>query len=398
MAIIDLAVQPISSTVVYSVLSLLFLLTAVFTFETTNLSVHAPYCEHSLVLKYGIVLPSIIYCIVLATLAVSTRRILDLYSPWMYILYTIQPFAVPCLLNVIYEICYLVHKKRSVNFCGLEFDQGHRVKILNSQTRSFVLRNLIRIASFALLVIGIVANFNIINDDQVKLANDDEEEDALVGRIGWWGLRPWHGQTQLLLALIPSIFLVFVSFYLSIILWRYGTNSSIVVHSSYINPWCSQFFGTLAMAVGQSFGESLYLYTSHLGFLMLIWSDIYLMRKEISVEIRETKEFEDFLQHVASLGNEVSIRNVLKPASNTLNIQDDDEIDVDGEGGGISQHTTQDVMVNISFHDPNLEDDNGDAVNAVQREEPTVDATHTTETISGLDVILPHEIKTVSTI
>jgi len=131
---------------------------------------------------------------------------------------------------------------------------------------------------------------------------------------------------------------------------------------------------------------------------MLIWSDIYLMRKEISVEIRETKEFEDFLQHVASLGNEVSIRNVLKPASNTQNIQDDDEIDVDGEGGGISQHTTQDVMVDISFHDPNLEEDNGDAVNTVQKEEPTVDATQTTETISGLDVILPHEIKTVSTI
>jgi hypothetical protein len=59
----------------------------------------------------------------------------------------IGPSAIPILLDVLYEVCYLVHKRRSVNFFGLEFDQGHRVKILSSTTRSFVLRNFIRVLS-----------------------------------------------------------------------------------------------------------------------------------------------------------------------------------------------------------------------------------------------------------
>ena len=37
-----------------------------------------------------------------------------------------RPFEVPILLIVIFEITYLVHKRRSVNFCAMYFDEGVR--------------------------------------------------------------------------------------------------------------------------------------------------------------------------------------------------------------------------------------------------------------------------------
>jgi hypothetical protein len=347
MAMFNLNTESIELTIIYSVLSAIFLCTACFTFQTTNCSRHAPDCAHSFMLRFGFCLPSVIYCILLATLAVSTKKKLNLESSWTYIIYAIQPVAVPIQLNVLFEICYLVHKNRSVNFAGLEFDQGHRVKILNSRTRSFILRNLIRVVSLALLVMGIVANFNIMWLGQDGRKKDSEVEDSdtsyLVGRIGWWGLHPWTGQVHLLLSLLPTMFLVLVAFYLSIVLWTYGASSSIVVHSSYLNPWCSQFFGTLCMAVGQCFGESLYLVTSHLGYLMLIWSDLYLMRSEISKEIIQTKDFEEFLQHVGMKGNEVSVLHKLRNTSDptlipdTTDVSDGDDID-DGDDVDATLH------------------------------------------------------------
>lgn len=88
-------------------------------------------------------------------------------------IFVLQTFEVPILLIVVFEITYLVHKRRSVNFCGMLFDEGVRVK--NTRFMSFMLRNSIRTLATVLLVMGLVVNFNLFEDG-------NEAKDDLAGR------------------------------------------------------------------------------------------------------------------------------------------------------------------------------------------------------------------------
>ena len=62
-----------------------------------------------------------------------------------------------------FEITYLVHKRRSVNFCLMYFDEGVRVR--NTAFMSFMLRNSIRALATALLVLGLIADFQLFHSD-----------------------------------------------------------------------------------------------------------------------------------------------------------------------------------------------------------------------------------------
>mmetsp|Transcript_18252 Transcript_18252/g.25956 ORF Transcript_18252/g.25956 Transcript_18252/m.25956 type:complete len:387 (+) Transcript_18252:35-1195(+) len=284
-------------TVIFAMLAALFLLTAAVTVKITHAQSHY---KQSIVLAYLFPLCSVILAIITTMLSISyTNYVFQL--PGQIFINLLQPFAVPILLDVLYETCYLVHKRRSVNFFGLEFDQGHRVKILNSRTRSFVLRNFIRAIALCLLAIGILSNMELLSSTTTK----DYTE-------GWMGLYPWVGQIWLLISLTPYFCLFVIGFYLSILLWRYGTSYSMNVHSSMCNPWCAQFFGNIAFGIGLAFSSSdLFLITSHVGFLLLIWSVLAVMR-EISKDLLADEEFEDFLKEVARLGNQYSITNIVK--------------------------------------------------------------------------------------
>jgi len=212
--------------------------------------------------------------------------------------FVLQTFEVPILLIVVFEITYLVHKRRSVNFCGMYFDEGVRVK--NTAFMSCMLRNSIRTLATVLLVMGLVVNFDLIQTGA--------DVDALAGRAGWWALagEDWDGKVHLLLSLIPTAVLTLVSFYLSIMLWRYGTESAMVVHSSMCNPWFYSFFGTLAMAVGQLFGEELYTVMSNAGMLIFIIT-ILLLMVEVDKDINATTDVAYFLRVVAQKGDQIRI-------------------------------------------------------------------------------------------
>lgn len=135
-------------------------------------------------------------------------------SLFMKAVFILQPFEVPILLIVVFELTYLAHKRRSVNFCGMYFDEGRRV--YNTAVMSCMLRNSIRSLATLLLIMGLMVNLDVIQDD-VKI-------DALVGRAGWWSYFTMEGDAyakmHLLLSLIPVAVLVLVSFYLSVMLWR----------------------------------------------------------------------------------------------------------------------------------------------------------------------------------
>merc|ERR1712150_382242 len=116
-----------------------------------------------------------------------------------------------------------------------------------------------------------------------------------------------RAHTLVLISLFPTAILVFASCIMSISLWRYGSESSMVVHSSFLDIWFSPFFGTLALAGGQLFGETWYPFTSNLGLLIYIIS-IIMLQTEIDKDVNITAQFTDFLHQVAKKGDAISVK------------------------------------------------------------------------------------------
>lgn len=227
---------------------------------------------------------------------------------YLKILFCIQSMEAPILLMVVFDLTYLANKNRSVNFCGMYFDEGHRVsKIITTPMKSFVLRNLIRVTGIFLLAMGIAVNFDITKG--VKSVND------LAGKSGWWEFFKkdlnWSEEWHLFLSLLPTAILIVCSFYFSMILWRYGTTSSIVVYSTFVNPWFAPFFGTLGLTGGQLFGKRWYPLASNCGFLIWIIS-ILLLMTEIDKDMVKSEELTDYLRQVSKKGDAISVRQVLE--------------------------------------------------------------------------------------
>lgn len=166
---------------------------------------------------------------------------------------------------------------------------------------SCMLRNSIRTLATVLLVMNLIVNFDLIQSGAPV--------DDLAGRAGWWAVfteEDWDGRVHLLLSLIPTAVLIVVSFYLSIMLWRYGTESAMVVHSSICNPWFYPFIGTLAMAAGQLFGEELYTVMSNAGVLVFIIT-ILLVMIEVDKDIIASNDVAGFLVQVAQKGDQLRV-------------------------------------------------------------------------------------------
>eukprot|EP00978_Attheya_sp_CCMP212_P047277 scaffold421291_cov54-Attheya_sp.AAC.2 len=220
---------------------------------------------------------------------------------WLKFLYVMRSTVAPSLLILMFELTYMVHKGRSVNFCGIFFDEGRRInEIITTPMISFCLRNLIRCVAVVLLAIGIVVNLDLMQD---------VSHDSLAGRTGWIGLfqddRPWEEKTHIYLSLLPMAVLCGCSFYLSLILWRYGTQSSMVVHSSILNPWFYPLFGTLALSAGQLFRERWFLLFSNIGLIIYLVTTLLLM-SELDKDMVATSDFSLFLADVSRKGDQIS--------------------------------------------------------------------------------------------
>lgn len=131
------------------------------------------------------------------------------------VLYAMHALIVPIWLEVAFEVCYLIHKRRSVNWCGIYFDEGRRVK---TNLKSFLLRNCILIVACCLLIIGVAVNFDLLK------GGGEENMAVLVGRAGWYSFWSDDGsfssKRSLFLSLMPVVVLFFISLHLSIAMWR----------------------------------------------------------------------------------------------------------------------------------------------------------------------------------
>mmetsp|Transcript_21368 Transcript_21368/g.30224 ORF Transcript_21368/g.30224 Transcript_21368/m.30224 type:complete len:361 (+) Transcript_21368:271-1353(+) len=196
----------------------------------------------------------------------------------------LEATLVPSLLISFFELTYLVHKTRSVQFCGIY--EGHSRS--KNPFRTFLLKSCIRIVAILLMVIGLVVNFCLF------ITN----ESTNAGLAGWWTLmndiKGGDWDNHLFLSLIPPAILGLFASYFSTELWRYGTEHSMVVHSSFWNPWFSPFFGTVALLAGQMFGPKWYALLSNLGFFVFI-EFILLLLPEVERDWNEANELQNFL-------------------------------------------------------------------------------------------------------
>jgi len=300
--------------VIFSLLAFTFLLSAIHAFFRTSTRRH----YHRLYSVRFLFPLACINCFLENIALAASGPIIEHQQddhPLLKIVFVLQAAQIPIYLVTIFELTYLVHKRRSVHFCGMFFDEGRlgrRIQgVFGTPVKSFIFRNLIRFIALLCLITGVCANLDLLRDSQAQ--------DELAGRTGWWKL--WDGNdsdndndndavysVHVLMSLIPTVILIFCSFFLSIALWRYGSNSSMVVHSSCANPWFYPMFGTIALSIGQLFYERWYPVTSNLGLLVYTLTLLVLMR-EIDKDSTKTAEFTDFLKQVVLTGNAISMQN-----------------------------------------------------------------------------------------
>lgn len=206
----------------FAVLSVLYLLSSIHAFYRTNTRRH----YHRLYSVRFLFPIACLFCAIENIALAASGSIIQARmdnNGAVKVVFLLQALEVPIYLVTIFELTYLVHKRRSVHFCGMYFDEGRlgrRVQgVFSTPVKSFVFRNLIRFLALVCLVLGIAANFDLLKDF--------DELDRLAGRTGWWKL--WDDEAteiemfsvHVLMSLIPTAVLIFCSFFLSIALWRY---------------------------------------------------------------------------------------------------------------------------------------------------------------------------------
>lgn len=310
MSIIDYEGSSLSSfkIVLFSIVAVIFAYAAFIVVKLTQTRKH-----YNGVLTVRYLFPLILLFCVIENVVIIVKG----PKGFLQFIFVLQALQVPVFLVVIFELTYLVHKRRSVNFCGMSFDEGRlgqRIHgVFTTSMQSFLLRNVMRILSTLCLVMGLMANFDLMRDEAKR--------DPLAGRVGWWAVfdqRDYVLSFHIVLSLIPTLVLIICSLFLSVSLWRYGNNSAMVVHSRLINSWYFPMFGTVLLSLGQMFSDDWYPFMSNFGLLLYTGALIFLM-KEIDKDIISTAEFTRFLKLVSEKGNQYSVFNRMKVVENNQN-------------------------------------------------------------------------------
>ncbi|CAM9287564.1 unnamed protein product [Ectocarpus fasciculatus] len=222
-----------------------------------------------------------VVCLLLAyeNIVLALSNVLSDDSQFVQIGRTTRAAVIPLFLVVTFEVAYAVHKRRSVQFCGIVFDQGHRRGV---EPCSWVLRNFVGIVSVLLFVVHILVNYDIgIGDDN---------------KAGGTGLvETQDASLHLLLALLPTTGMTALALYIAVYMWKYGNHASIVVQSTVCNGWMFLFLGTLALLGGQVPPEWCFRVVNETGQVLFLLSVIVIGR-EIGREVQAADNFSHFLE------------------------------------------------------------------------------------------------------
>jgi hypothetical protein len=192
----------------------------------------------------------------------------------------IEAAVSPLFLVTIFEMTYMVHKRRSVKFCGIVFDQGHRI---NTEPCSWFLRHFVRIVALGLFIWGIVVYF--------QLGSGTSDPTAGTG-----GFVDFHGaSSQFVLTILPGVIMAAISLYLSVYMWKYGNDASIIVHATICNQWIFVFLGSLAFIIGNIFSSSCCFRVTRAAGQTLLLISVLVTHREVEREMEAAEGFGDFL-------------------------------------------------------------------------------------------------------
>lgn len=222
-------------------------------------------------------------CLIIENVVLALGETVDEDSGAAGFAKVVHAFIIPLFLVLFFEVAYTVHKRRSVNFCGITFDEGHRRSFT---VASFFVRHSTHFIAVLLIVVNLIVNFNV-----------PKNESGRAGRAGYHELD--ESEDHLIFGIIPSVVLSLYVIYFTVVLWRYGTTQSLQVHTSYLNPWAATFIGALAQVAGQLFPTSVYPLTSNAGEIVLI-SCFNVLLPHIHRDLAALETFESYLSATAT--------------------------------------------------------------------------------------------------
>eukprot|EP00968_Pinguiococcus_pyrenoidosus_P015325 scaffold1409_cov245-Pinguiococcus_pyrenoidosus.AAC.9 len=243
----------------------------------------------------------------------------------------VHAFIIPLLLVYVFELAYQVHKHRSVKFCGITFDEGHRKSF---GLKSFLVRRSTQFIATAIVAMNILVNFDLLSvDDEdagstgyaglervlwgvisaVKKTCCVRGSDTVVSPFPWrfdaFFLRLTGENAHIIFAILPSIILALYVAYISVALWLYGSNNSMTVYTSFVNPWGIVFVGGIAQVAGQIFNDEHYPVTSNGGETVLLSTIAFL----IPHIVRDLEDVESFAKYLAEQEEEETSKTLRRP-------------------------------------------------------------------------------------
>ena len=201
-------------------------------------------------------------------------------------------FIVPIFITILFDIVYILHKNRSVNFCCLSFDAGHR----NLNFQSSLMRFLIWIVAFSLWSFSLIIYCMSLETNRQEtlhhrfcirsirevLEGSETSEDLL-----------YYGD------LVPYFVLIAITFYYGLLLWRYGTSYSMKVNATVCNPWGACLVASLIFMVAQAVRDGAEVMSD---FAMLVLNiSVVWMIGETDSELERGAKVKSYLSHKHAL-------------------------------------------------------------------------------------------------
>jgi len=205
---------------------------------------------------------------------------IDRYSALVYIGGIFEAAIIPFMLSYTFELAYVLHKHRFLQFFGIEFKKGHRNQL---SIISWILRSIIHLISIVFIALKITINVSRIKTNEQ------------INRDGFRSFYNQENTKKLMITVLPPIFLFVFGTYFSFQLWRYGSQSSLIINVSYFNRWVVVFFGSIVFFTLQFSSSKYYAALSNLGLLFYCFC-LLLMLQEVTLELLEVDDFVKYLE------------------------------------------------------------------------------------------------------
>ncbi|GLE03344.1 hypothetical protein PINS_up012234 [Pythium insidiosum] len=236
--------------------------------------------------------PFICICTIFDNAIMATTGLQDRSRAAVRAMLAFHACVVPLILVVCYELAYLVHKQKSVNFCGISFESGHR-RILGRNALSTCQRFAVWLVGLALLVLNLFAAY--------RWSDEDVEIRSLYDLHG-------DSTTHAVLSVLPALVLVALSLYIGLQLWNYGTFYSYMVHATCFNPWIWMLVGSVSLLAGYLMPTSVYALTSNAGELVML-ATIVRMFREVHHDMQQGQQMRSFIDPLPTVSPQSQSRS-----------------------------------------------------------------------------------------